>query len=327
MHDSLRELTTCCPGIIAGQDAHLEHGALVREEDIYPMPEILRSANLLPLIVLFALTAMMPVAMYPFVTRRARRTRHVAWSVRNTPIVREGEPIAPGVRVSLHQATGSLSVARVAIWNPVPYYTAFALAPSVPGLVEYQVSGVRPDVQILDASLLEEFVSDGSVSVRAGFNHRQADIRMPPLEGQQGAVFQLTHTGSEAGDLRVTTDDPAIPIRFHAPGTVYLNTRSRSKLANYLSKRARARTSAGRVSFWRWYRQQLVLFGVMSAIALFIFFPLFSRFPTFGSLARGWDVATPFVVIGSLVIHVRSQRKGLQSKVALPPELSSFLDD
>jgi hypothetical protein len=237
------------------------------------------------------------------------RKRRMAWSIRNANVVQNGKAIAPGVDVSLADGSlESMSVARIALWNArLPTFTTDGRVSNNAGTL--CISTSDPNVRILNAEAIQTNVDCGDVTVRLGFNKRDADVSLPPLASRQGAVFRVVHTGTSADDIRVTSDDHTTALRFYAPEAVVPAPKS---IGN----------KPIRVTPWRLFGLMIGIYVVMILVVI----PLAHRFTIVGTFLDSWNLVGGFAAIASVAFHLRTRPNRMKNKVILPRELNSFFE-
>lgn len=170
------------------------------------------------IVLAFVIPPLILIAIFAYFWRAHKRFRGLIWSVRNTNVVFDGASNVAGLRVFFEEARAeTLSVARVALWNP----GVKALDMSgIDGLL--QIEGTTSGVRIVDARAVQASFDANEVRLRAGFDQRCVDLGLPNLHPQHGVVLQVVHTGISGADIQLASDRPDLTLKYRPPASLRL---------------------------------------------------------------------------------------------------------
>jgi hypothetical protein len=258
------------------------------------------------IILVFVIPLLFLIAVFAYILRAKKRYRGALWSVRNTNVVFDGAASVAGLQIAFDGSpAGSLSVARVAIWNPG--FNPLDLGKAGGCL---HVEATAPDVRILEARTIQSNIDTTNLALRSGFDRQQIDLELPGLASSEGIVLQVVHTGVSGGDLQVTCDRLSISLKYRPPAAL--------RLANSWRDRPVKPTAA----------YSLIGLAVVIWIVAFV-----TRFTWAGNprlthfFQQFWVVGAGITFIAEVAFQRSRSSSDGEPKVALPRELGSFFED
>jgi len=131
---------------------------------------------------------------------KQRRVKEPLWSIRTVNLISDRVQKFPQLCITYgNSAVQNLSVSKVAVWNGGSDVIRREDCPSADQLrIE-----VDHEAQILDVVLLEAIPESCRVSARLSDDRKSALLDFDYLDRQDGAVFQVIHTGKTSKDIAV----------------------------------------------------------------------------------------------------------------------------
>lgn len=170
------------------------------------------------IVLAFVIPPLILIAIMSYFWRAHKRFRGLIWSVRNTNVVFDGESNIAGLRVFFDEARAeTLSVARVAMWNPGVKRLDMS---GIDGLLK--IEGTTSDVRIVDTRTVQASSAENEVRLRTGFDQHCVDLGLPDLDPHHGVVLQVVHTGISGADIRIASARPDLALKYRPPASLRL---------------------------------------------------------------------------------------------------------